>query len=322
MTHITDRLTDSIRYAMEIHHGARKGTDIPYMSHLLAVLAIVLEHGGDEDEAVAAVLHDAGEDAGGQERIDDIRARFGDRVADIVLGCSDTLAEPKPAWRARKEAYLAHLPEADRSTILVSAADKLHNLRAIEQDYRQLGDDLWARFKGGKDGTLWYYLELSHIYRERMPGPLAEEVMRVAFRLYDLSFTNGLPRPDRSNAKIPNRVKTPENDSIDFGWDEGILSDGRPWRAEAWAKDQLTCITFFFPLRGLETLDRDDFIQLLERENLLTYADERRFVTPMPAVDVSGHPLWGVHVVVADESDTYVEDHLSLKPYPGRPTDS
>lgn len=319
MTHITERLVDAIRYAMPLHDAPRKGTDIPYMSHILAVLAIVLEHGGDEDEAIAAVLHDAGEDAGGQARVDDIRARFGDRVADIVLGCSDTLEQPKPEWRARKEAYLAHLPKADRSTLLVSAADKLHNLRAIEQDYRQLGDDLWTRFTGGKDGTLWYYLELAHVYWERMPGALADEVMGLAIRLYDLSFTNGLPRPRLSGAKVPNRRKTEENDAIDFGWDEGFLSDGRPWRAEAWAQDQVTSVTFYFPVRGLEHFEKGDFVDLLERESLLTYRHERRYVHPVPAYDTGGNPNWAVHVVIADDSQGYAEDHLSLKPYPRRP---
>lgn len=318
MKQLESKIVEAIEYAAAIHVGYRKGTDIPVMSHLLAVLAIVLEHGGDEDEAVAAVLHDAGEDAGGQARIDDIRAKFGDRVADIVLGCSDTLVEPKPAWRSRKEAYIAHLPEVDPSALLVSAADKLHNLRAIEQDYRQLGDDLWTRFKGGKEGTLWYYLELAHIYYRRMPGPLAEEVMRVALRVYDLSFMNGLPRPDRSSAKVPNREKTRENDSIDIGWDEGRLSDGRPWRAEAWAGDQVTGATFYFPMRGLESLGREDFLELLDRENLVDFVGAERYLQPVPHVDASGNPVWAVHVVVADDSAVYVEDELKLLPYPGR----
>lgn len=181
----SERLQRAIAYAFDMHgQQTRKGTDIPYMAHTLAVLSIVLEHGGDEDEAVAAVLHDGPEDCGGQERLDDIRTIFGDRVADIVLGCTDTLEHPKPPWKPRKMAYIAHAAAAARSTCLVSAADKLHNARAIERDYLTLGEALWARFNAPKEDVLWYYAELSRIFQQKDLGGLADELARtVSFLL-------------------------------------------------------------------------------------------------------------------------------------------
>ncbi len=116
-----------------------------------------MEHGGNEDEAIAALLHDAIEDQGGDEARQEIRRRFGDSVAAIVDGCTDAEVLPKPPWRQRKEKYIAHLKDAPASVLLVSAADKLHNARAVLGDYRVVGEEIWSRFKGGKDGTLWYY---------------------------------------------------------------------------------------------------------------------------------------------------------------------
>ncbi len=167
---LTDRFERALAYAHVAHGGhCRKGTKIPYISHLLAVASLVLEDGGDEDEAIAALLHDAVEDRGGAERLEDIRARFGKHVADIVESCSDTDVEPKPPWRERKEAYLAHLWKADSSTLRVSAADKLHNLRCILSDWNSIGEKLWDRFKAGKRDQLWYYSELSKIFQMRKP---------------------------------------------------------------------------------------------------------------------------------------------------------
>ena len=154
---LSRRFEDALTYATVIHAGQlRKGTGIPYIAHILGVTAIALEHGADEDEAMAALLHDAGEDAGGLGRIADIRTRFGSKVADIVAGCTDAVTLPKPPWRERKEKYIAHLAAADAGTILVSASDKLHNARAILADLRKEGDAVWSRFKGGKEGTLAY----------------------------------------------------------------------------------------------------------------------------------------------------------------------
>ena len=166
--------------ASRLHESQyRKGTSIPYVTHLLAVASIVGENGGTEDEVVAALLHDAPEDQGGEDTLEDIRARFGDSVAEIVDGCTDTYEDPKPAWRPRKEAYVAHVRTAPASVRLVSAADKLHNARSILADLRAVGDELWERFTGGKKGTLWYYRTLVEAYNGADSNPIVEELDRV-----------------------------------------------------------------------------------------------------------------------------------------------
>jgi (p)ppGpp synthase/HD superfamily hydrolase len=149
---------NALAFAAKLHgKQTRKGSDTPYISHLLAVTAITLDHGATENEAIAAVLHDAVEDQGGQATLEEIRRRFGDQVASIVAACSDTDESPKPPWRERKEAYVARLRTEPYSVRLVVAADKLHNVRDVLRSYRIHGDDLWSHFKGGRDGTIWYY---------------------------------------------------------------------------------------------------------------------------------------------------------------------
>jgi (p)ppGpp synthase/HD superfamily hydrolase len=150
-----------------------------YVNHLLAETAIVAESGGTENEGVAALLHDAPEDQGGKERLEDIRARFGEEVTEIVDGCVDTYEEPKPAWRPRKKAYIERMPSESASVQLVSAADKLHNARSILADVRDVGEDLWSRFTGGKEGTLWYYRALAEAYTADEASPVVEELNRV-----------------------------------------------------------------------------------------------------------------------------------------------
>lgn len=178
------RFKDALAYAADAHaHQTRKGTSIPYIAHVLAVASIALEHGADEDEAIAALLHDVVEDAGGRPRLADVAARFGARVAAIVDGCTDAYVEPKPAWRPRKEAYLAHLETAPASVLLVSAADKLHNARAILADHRAIGPAIWGRFNGGRAGTLWYYRALADAFTRRCPGRLATEIADVVTAL-------------------------------------------------------------------------------------------------------------------------------------------
>ena len=152
---------------------------MPFVAHLLGVAGIVLEHGGNETEAIAALLHDAVEDAGGAPRLADIYARFGAEVAEIVAGCTDSDAIPRPPWRERKEAYLAHLPHASASTRLVSAADKLHNARALLRILREIGEPVWQRYSGGRDGTRWYYRTLVNVFRNSGPSRLAEELDNV-----------------------------------------------------------------------------------------------------------------------------------------------
>src|SRR5215210_4052097 len=177
-----EKFENALEYASRLHRDQyRKGTSIPYITHLLAVASIVGENGGTEDEVVAALLHDAPEDQGGEARLRDIRDQFGDGVAEIVDGCTDTYETPKPPWRERKERYLAHLAGASESVRLVSSADKLHNARTVLSDYRLLGEDLWKRFNGGRDGTLWYYRAIVGSLRNE--DPVAEELDRVVTEL-------------------------------------------------------------------------------------------------------------------------------------------
>lgn len=177
---LTTRFDDAVALARELHAAqGRKGTPVPYIAHLLGVASLVLEDGGDEDEAIAALLHDAVEDQGGLPTLERIRTRFGDHVADIVWACTDADEQPKPPWRERKEAYLAHLATADRSALRVSLADKVHNARAILYDLTVHGDAVWERFKAGREGALWYYDELTSAFAARDAGPLAAELRRV-----------------------------------------------------------------------------------------------------------------------------------------------
>lgn len=180
----TARFESALVYAHQVHQNQRrKGTGIPYIAHILGVAALAMEYGGSEDEAIGALLHDAAEDGGGEATLAEIRARFGDPVADIVLGCSDSLVEDpedKRPWRERKENYLAHLENAGASVCLVSAADKLHNVRSIMRDYREHGEEIWQRFQGRRDGTLWYYDTvagtLMRRYRAQLTRDLQDEV--------------------------------------------------------------------------------------------------------------------------------------------------
>jgi (p)ppGpp synthase/HD superfamily hydrolase len=152
------RFEDALAFTARLHATQiRKGTEIPYIAHLLAVSSLVITHGGDEDEAIAGLLHDAVEDQGGKPILEMIRARFGERVAAIVDGCTDTDVQPKPPWKDRKERYLHHLKEASSSVKLVAAADKLDNVRAIVVDHRDLGDSIWGRFNAGKADQQWFY---------------------------------------------------------------------------------------------------------------------------------------------------------------------
>jgi (p)ppGpp synthase/HD superfamily hydrolase len=172
---LTARFEEALVLAFRLHAGqTRKGTDTPYISHLLAVTGIVLEHGSSEDEAIAALLHDAAEDAGGRETLEKIRDRFGETVADIVAGCTDSWTIPRPPWKERKEAFIAHLRGASASVRLVATADKLHNARTILADYRALGESVWSRFNGGREGTLWYYRALVDVLRDAGPAPIVE----------------------------------------------------------------------------------------------------------------------------------------------------
>jgi (p)ppGpp synthase/HD superfamily hydrolase len=188
MPALTNRFEEALAYAAQLHaRQRRKGTEIPYVSHLLAVASLAIEAGASEDEAIAALLHDAVEDQGGAATREEIRRRFGDAVVAIVDGCTDTDQEPKPPWRARKEAYIAHVRAASDSVRLVSSADKLHNARSILSDYRTCGEALWDRFTGGREGTLWYYRSLVEAYREGGGSPLVDELERVVVEIERLA---------------------------------------------------------------------------------------------------------------------------------------
>ncbi len=181
---LSERFTDALTFATQLHaNQSRKGGGIPYISHLLGVASIALEYGANEDEAIAALLHDAIEDQGGAATREEIRRRFGDVVTEIVDGCTDSDQTPKPPWLQRKEAYITHIPTASASVRLVSAADKLHNVWSILKDYRLLGDAVWERFQGRKDGTLWYYRSLVKAFHTAGSTPLVEEFERVVDEL-------------------------------------------------------------------------------------------------------------------------------------------
>jgi len=185
---LSSRFEGALILATRLHtNQIRKGARVPYVAHLLAVTALVLEDGGDEDQAIAALLHDAVEDQGGIETLDVIRRRFGVRVAHIVEGCSDSFESPKPPWRERKVIYLRHLREADIDILRVSLADKLHNACSILRDLQKNGDVIWERFKGGKDGTLWYYRTLVAIFHENDFSPMVSELQYVFNKIEGLT---------------------------------------------------------------------------------------------------------------------------------------
>ena len=185
---LSPQFEEALTYATRIHGGQlRKKTRIPYIAHILGVAAIAMEYGANETEAIAALLHDAVEDCGGAKRLRDIERKFGKKVARIVEGCTDTDQTPKPPWLERKKAYVAHVRRAPMSTKLVSASDKLHNVRAILMDYRKEGERLWSRFNGGKQGALWYYRALVNAFSGKRIQPLVQELDRTLTQLELLS---------------------------------------------------------------------------------------------------------------------------------------
>jgi len=180
----TKRFEKALSLATQLHaEQTRKNSTVPYLAHLLSVTSLVMEDGGDENEAIAALLHDAVEDQGGLLILEEIRAIFGENVANIVLGCTDAVRKPKPPWRARKEEYLRHLREAPEAVLRVSLADKIHNARSILSDLRYGGDDIWQSFNGGKEGTLWYYHSLAEIFQIRSDSPMSHELMLITDEL-------------------------------------------------------------------------------------------------------------------------------------------
>jgi (p)ppGpp synthase/HD superfamily hydrolase len=191
---LSKRFISALSYSARVHaKQIRKRTDRPYIGHLLGVASIVIEYGGDEDMAIAALLHDAVEDQGGLPRLREIRKKFGKRVAHIVDGCTDAYADPKPPWLERKRAYIARVAGEDEYVRLVSAADKLSNARETLFELRQYGERVYERFAGKKEGTLWYYRELLGAFRLAGSNPLIEELNRVVTELERLSGSTILP---------------------------------------------------------------------------------------------------------------------------------
>ena len=191
--HKWSKLAEAFDYAsMEHQHQLRKSTDIPYISHLMSVCALIMEHGGNEDQAIAGLLHDAIEDADPADHIPEVRAeilsRFGAKVLELVEGCTDGVPDAsgnKSDWKARKEAYLKHLEEKSEDLLLVSCCDKLHNARAILTDLVTHGNKVFDRFTANQIETLWYYRSLSDVFSRRLKGLRAEIAAR------ELAFTVG-----------------------------------------------------------------------------------------------------------------------------------
>jgi hypothetical protein len=194
-TQLTSRFQDALCLAAQLHaRQFRKASSVPYAAHLLAVTALVLEHGGDEDEAIASLLHDAVEDQGGPPVLAEIERRFGQAVARIVEGCTDTDQTPKPPWRERKQAHIARVKEASRSIQLVVAADKLHNVRSMIADYRRLGPGLWSRFTASGPETLWYYRAMADVLRAGIGGDLVKELDAAIAELSALVAAGETPK--------------------------------------------------------------------------------------------------------------------------------
>ena len=184
-------------FAAKKHSGqTRKASTIPYVAHLMGVASLVLEAGGDEELAIAALLHDVVEDCGGAPMLNRIRRDFGSRVAKVVEGCTDADTYLKPPWRERKERYIRHLKGADAGTRLVAAADKLNNVRSILSDYRALGDFVWSRFNGGRDGTLWYYRTLRDVFLQYKANRITLDLDLAVRELESLTQADPIPSAD------------------------------------------------------------------------------------------------------------------------------
>jgi (p)ppGpp synthase/HD superfamily hydrolase len=189
---LTPRFEEAVSYAVEIHAGqTRKGSSVPYVSHPMAVCSLVLEDGGSEDEAIAALLHDAVEDGGGPPVLAEIRRRFGEKVAGIVADCTDTDREPKPPWLERKTRHVAHIRQAGPASRRVACADKLHNARSILFDYNVVGEELWSRFTGTREQVLWYLRSLVEVFRETGTGPMSDELARVVSEIERRAGSSG-----------------------------------------------------------------------------------------------------------------------------------
>lgn len=185
---LTSRFEDALVFAVRKHaNQTRKQSEVPYIAHLLGVASLVLEDGGDEDETIAALLHDAVEDQGGLITLEEIQTKFGEKVAKIVEFCTDSFGQPKPEWRSRKESFLASIESGNISGWRVALADKVYNARATLREAMKEGDQVWKKFHGGKEGTLWYYQELLRRFSMVYDGDLLEEFREIVERLMQLT---------------------------------------------------------------------------------------------------------------------------------------
>jgi len=181
---LRSKFEQALIYATRLHgKQVRKISGVPYIAHLLAVTALVLEDGGNEDEAIAALLHDAVEDQGGAATREEILRQFGDRVVAIVDGCTECDTIPKPPWQERKQRYLEQIRQGSPAVRRVALADKLHNARSLLADYRRQGEEIWSVFNGGREGTLWFYKSLLAIYNDTDSGVMAQELAQVVGEL-------------------------------------------------------------------------------------------------------------------------------------------
>jgi (p)ppGpp synthase/HD superfamily hydrolase len=187
--YLTDRFFDAMKYATYWHRkDVRKSTSIAYISHPFGVAALVLEALGDEDQAIAALLHDVAEDCGGEDRLTEIAEQFGPRVANIVRGCSDSIlaaGQEKAPRQERKEAHIAKLAKSDADILLVTAADKTHNARAIASDAQTIGVQIWDRFNGTREETLWYYNSVYTILKDNKVTPTLLNPLRSAIDIME-----------------------------------------------------------------------------------------------------------------------------------------
>jgi (p)ppGpp synthase/HD superfamily hydrolase len=189
------RFVRAFEFAARKHAGqTRKATTVPYIAHVMGVASLVLEYGGDEDLAIAALLHDVVEDCGGAPVLKEIRRKFGPRVAKIVDGCTDSDTYPKPPWLDRKQGYIRHLRNAGGETRLVSAADKLYNVRSISAAYRHIGEKVWERFSRGREGSLWYYRALLDEFSRRRPTHVVDDLRPAVEELEGLARARRKPR--------------------------------------------------------------------------------------------------------------------------------
>ena len=184
---LSDRFDQALLYAHELHGDQyRRGTPVPYMAHLMGVASLVLEYGGDEEQAIAALLHDSIEDSGHLTSYGEIHRRFGERVTDIVRACTDADTTPRPPWLERKAAYVARVSHEPADARLVSAADKLYNVRTLLKDYRQTGHGVWQRYTGDPADVLWYYRALVTEFRVAGEHPIVDELDRAVAQLEEV----------------------------------------------------------------------------------------------------------------------------------------